>query len=84
MQGCELKHKQQLDLYIVPHVTPHAGVWIETIEKLNKRPEGVSPLMQGCELKQIGNCIGVDVKRVTPHAGVWIETISSMFSNSSV
>ena len=59
-------------------VTPHAGVWIETVYLMSNNKINESRPMRACGLKQTTQkyCF---VDKVTPHAGVWIETLYSAF-----
>ncbi|KNY27424.1 hypothetical protein Bccel_2695 [Pseudobacteroides cellulosolvens ATCC 35603 = DSM 2933] len=55
-------------------VTPHAGVWIETLS--NHHPAysiAVTP-HAGVWIETTGDMVVNEDRRVTPHAGVWIET----------
>ncbi len=58
-------------------VTPHAGVWIETLGVIPDCEEAQSHLTQVCGLKPDTLYSPPEGICVTPHAGVWIETANS-------
>ena len=55
-------------------VTPHAGVWIETLHRHQRHQPMSSRPTRACGLKQANNLVIMRNNLVTPHAGVWIET----------
>ena len=58
-------------------VTPHVGVWIETVQLCWKTALRLSLPMWECGLKLVLCLNTINLSFVTPHVGVWIETSSS-------
>ena len=55
-------------------VTPHTGVWIETLVVCHICNVVMSRPTRACGLKQAYIKSAKERERVTPHTGVWIET----------
>ena len=56
------------------NVTPHVGVWIETlIKEAEEKSRLVTPHV-GVWIETLVNMFTCKVNKVTPHVGVWIET----------
>ena len=84
MQACGLKLCPDLLHKIIFHVTPHAGVWIETFvgggggNLIVVTPHAGVWIETSIDRKQTCR-----VRHVTPHAGVWIETRRTVTVNWS-
>ena len=74
MRECGLKPKLSNCIYNFKNVTPHAGVWIETISfGIMLAIFAVTP-HAGVWIETVSH-VSIDRSlKVTPHAGVWIET----------
>ena len=60
-------------------VTPHTGVWIETLTLCNVGKRNlVSRPTRACGLKHLVCRLTSHLSQVTPHTGVWIETDRSL------
>ena len=59
-------------------VTPHVGVWIETV--LSDRDAGHTSSHTSCRCVDwnVHNQMYTISEEVTPHVGVWIETLDSV------
>ena len=57
-------------------VTPHVGVWIETIKDIICDCGGLVTPHVGVWIETTSLSIPIPHTRVTPHVGVWIETKS--------
>ena len=78
MRECGLKLVDFGHSFLFDYVTPHAGVWIETMIYSMADGVNLSLPMRECGLKHKFIYGRFFVGRVTPHAGVWIETICSV------
>ena len=72
MWECGLKRVGRQELHF-DKVTPHVGVWIETVNSVTLFRAYVSLPMWECGLK-LPLAAMAELSRVTPHVGVWIET----------
>ena len=69
----DLNTREAAQLIRAP-VTPHAGVWIETLSDNNLYDfDAVTP-HAGVWIETEAKCDKIKIYAVTPHAGVWIET----------
>ena len=73
-RACGLKLNKPLRLENFTLVTPHTGVWIETLIELKGKLKLMSRPTRACGLKQQPHITFSDSTTVTPHTGVWIET----------
>ena len=61
-----------------PLVTPHAGVWIETVCAVQRGERREVTPHAGVWIETLRQCAHSTPSAVTPHAGVWIETFTAL------
>ena len=71
---CGLKLRWAADKGINKEVTPHVGVWIETLTIYGSKKISLVTPHVGVWIETLIQTISVQPILVTPHVGVWIET----------